>query len=453
MPPPLPLRTLDPAIEVLCAPISEADPCGPDLDAAGDAEYHNFLAQVEGVLPTSFFSPEDDKPFDPSSIDLPAQIAPIDKLTERSGDIRLLAIRARLLILGRDIAGFALTLAAIAEWLDGFWDVVHPRPEDADFTARRTAISALDLPTVTFPLQYTALFEGRRAGPITYRSWLVANGEIKSRETDVAVSAATITEALASADPAAIAAARKHVALLDTSVQRICRAFEAHGSPAILQNLPAQLRKMHAFIDPHAVIDTAAAPVSATGDDPLRPQHPAAGELATASLTSHADAKQALAAIAEYYGRAEPSSPALPLVRQAHQLIGKSFLEIITVLVPSHVDQAAFQIGTAQVFDLPVNKISFLSANPADIEVSVADGVAPADSNSFGPEGRSYRAESRGQALALLESVQRYFRYSEPSSPVPMLCERARALAERDFMSVLEDVLPKSALKAFNSDR
>jgi type VI secretion system protein ImpA len=197
----------------------------------------------------------------------------------------------------------------------------------------------------------------------------------------------------------------------------------------------------------------AAAPVSATGDDPLRPQHPASGELATASLTSHADAKLALAAIAEYYGRAEPSSPALPLVRQAHQLIGKSFLEIITVLVPSHVDQAAFQIGTAQVFDLPVNKISFLSANPADIEVSVADGVASADSNRFGAEGRSYRAESRGQALALLESVQRYFRYSEPSSPVPMLCERARALAERDFMSVLEDVLPKSALKAFNSDR
>ena len=191
MPPPLPLRTLDPAIEVLCAPISEADPCGPDLDAAGDAEYHNFLAQVEGVLPAWLLSPEDDKPFDPSSIDLPAQIAPIDKLTERSGDIRLLAIRARLLILGRDIAGFALTLAAIAEWLDGFWDVVHPCPEDADFTARRTAISALDLPTVTFPLQYTALFEGRRAGPITYRSWLVANGEIKSRETDVAVSAAT----------------------------------------------------------------------------------------------------------------------------------------------------------------------------------------------------------------------------------------------------------------------
>jgi len=60
---------------------------------------------------------------------------------------------------------------------------------------------------------------------------------------------------------------------------------------------------------------------------------------------------------------------------------------------------------------------------------------------------------SRAQALAMLESVQRYFRHTEPSSPVPMLCERARVLAERDFMGVLEDVLPKSALKAFNADR
>jgi type VI secretion system protein ImpA len=447
VPPPLPPQ--DPVVAALCAPISAADPCGADLDATGDAEYLNFMAQVEGVLPTSFFSPEDGKPFDPSSIDLPEQIAPIDKLLARTSDIRLLAIRARLLVLNRDIAGFAQTLAAIAQWLDGFWDAVHPRPDGENLMARRTAVSALDLPTVVFPLQYCTLFEGRRVGPITYRSWIVANGEIKSRATDAAVSAATITESLASADPAAMAVARAHLAMLDTSVQRICRAFGTQGGSTILENLPAQLRKMRAFIDPQAADSAGAAPDPAAGDDPLRP-HPASGEPG-ASLTSHADAKQALAAIAEYYGRSEPSSPALPLVRQAHQLIGKSFLEIMTILMPSHVDKAAFQIGTGQVFDLPVNKISFLSANPADVEVSVADGLAP--SNSEHIAGRAYRAESRGQALALLESVQRYFRYTEPSSPVPMLCERARALAERDFMGVLEDVLPKSSLKAFDSNR
>jgi type VI secretion system protein ImpA len=53
----------------------------------------------------------------------------------------------------------------------------------------------------------------------------------------------------------------------------------------------------------------------------------------------------------------------------------------------------------------------------------------------------------------LLDDVQRYFRLSEPSSPVPMLCDRARAMVERDFMSLLRDVLPKAALRNLNADK
>jgi hypothetical protein len=34
-----------------------------------------------------------------------------------------------------------------------------------------------------------------------------------------------------------------------------------------------------------------------------------------------------------------------------------------------------------------------------------------------------------------------------------MLCERARALAERDFMGVLRDVLPKDVLRSVNEER
>jgi len=36
---------------------------------------------------------------------------------------------------------------------------------------------------------------------------------------------------------------------------------------------------------------------------------------------------------------------------------------------------------------------------------------------------------------------------------VPMLCERARAFAESDFMAVLRDVLPKAALKDIGADK
>ena len=68
---------------------------------------------------------------------------------------------------------------------------------------------------------------------------------------------------------------------------------------------------------------------------------------------------------------------------------------------------------------------------------------------SAGPNATPQRVQvrSRAQAIALLDQVQRYFQLSEPSSPVPMLCERARAFAERDFMAVLREVLPKAALR------
>jgi type VI secretion system protein ImpA len=446
---------LDPAVEALCAPVSEIDPCGPDLDLLGDAEYLNFLAQVEGILPTSFFSLDDGKPFDPSTIDLHGQLAATDALLARSRDIRLLAIRARLLALGRDIAGFAVTVAAIAEWLDRFWDTVHPRAHGEDLTARRTTISALDLPTVIFPLQYTTLFEGRRVGSITYRGWIVATGEIKARKEEVAVSAASISEAIANADPAALAAVRSHLTLLNRSVDRIRRAFEAHGSSADLDGLPVLVRKMRTFIDPRAASGIDAALGQTASDDPSRQKAEGfSAGAAAASLTSIVDAKQALAAIAEYYTHSEPSSPALPLVRQAHQLIGKSFLEIMTILVPSHVEKAAFQIGTNPVFDLPVSKLSSLSASAVSTDVSAgADADLAGPAAVAGSANSASRIGSRAQALALLDSVQHYFRHAEPSSPVPMLCERARALAQRDFMGVLEDVLPKSALKTLNADR
>lgn len=450
--PPAADSTLAAAVAALCDPLTADDPCGPDLDQAGDSEYLNFFAQVEGVLPTSFFSLEDGKPFDPSTIDLRAQVTEADRLLTRTRDIRLLAIRARLLVLNRDIAGFSVTMTAIAECLDRFWDRVHPLPEGEGLTARRTAISAFDLPTVIFPLQYAPLFEGRRAGSIAYRAWITATGEVKSRTGEAGPSAAAITEAIASADPADLADARNHLALLDQSVQRIRNIFAANGI-ALLDALGDLVRKMRALIDPRA---------ASVGISDREGSHPAddrqAALIGAVALTSISDAARALAAVGDYYARSEPSSPVLPLVRQAHQLIGKSFLEIMSILVPTHVEKAAFQIGTNPVFDLPVNKLPSVSTARITSNDLPANDQDTSDQDasvavSATPSAAAYRAGSRSQALALLESVQRYFRHAEPSSPVPMLCQRALALADRDFMGVLEDVLPKSALKALNAER
>ena len=423
-----------PAAAELCIPLAGDDPCGPDLDFAGDADYLNFFAQAEGILPSSFFSSDDGRPFDRSSVDLPGQVEAINPLWERSRDLRLLVLRARLLILDRDLGRFALTIAAIANWLDQFWDHVHPTAAGDDFGARAATLGALDLPTVVFPLQYAPLCEGRRIGAVTYRAWMIASGEVKPRAGEQKHPQAALTEAIVDAQPDALAAMRGHVALLKTSLGRIRDAFMMRGSSVGLESLPAMVDKIQQFVDPRAALreeskveTTEGEHVSPSGDAP-------------ASL---ADAQEALAAIAAYYSRSEPSSPTLPLVRQAHQLIGKSFFEVMSILVPTQMEKAAFQIGADQFFELPVSKLSKLPEGaPEGLPSAAQSGGSP-----------RYHVESRAQAIALLEQVQRFFRHSEPSSPVPMLCDRARALAERDFMGVLREVLPKAALKTFGAEK
>jgi type VI secretion system protein ImpA len=436
---------LDPEVAGLCTPFSSTDPCGPDLDMEGDSDYLNFFAGVEGILPTTFFSLEDGSPFDRSTVDIKGQLGAIKPLLARTRDIRLLTVQARLLILNKDLRGFAVNLAAVAYWLDKFWDAVHPRPQPGDSVARSAAVGTLDLPTVVFPLQYAPLVEARRHGPISYRTWMIATGEVKPRTGEIQLPQATVTEAISTADPEVLAATRTNVALVKTSLDSIRNVFLTNGESAGLDKLSALIATIRGFIDPEATAADAGAAADTTSDltDVV------AGEAGPAP-TSLAQASEALAAIASYYGRSEPSSPILLLVRQAHHLIGKSFFEVMNILIPAHVEQAAFHIGADQFFDLPLEKLS----NFAEVPPVPNDGGGQSIEESPPAEpAPRYTVTSRAQAIALLDQVHRYFRRSEPSSPVPMLCDRARALAERDFMGVLRDVLPKDALRSVNEER
>jgi len=437
----------DPRIAAFCTPFSQADPCGPDLDMEGDSEYLNFFAGVEGVLPTTFFSLEDGSPFDRSTVDIQGQLDAIAPLLARTRDIRLLLVRARLLILNKDLGGFALSLAAVAYWLDRFWNDVHPRPQDD--AARSGAISTLDLPTVIFPLQYAPLVEARRLGQISYRSWMIATGEAKARTGEATLAQAAIMEAISTADPDVLTTARNNLGLIKSSLDTIRNAFLAHGESPGLDKLPTLAAAIRGLIDPQAA--TAAAETADASDVAAA----AAGDVGP-TPNSLAQVSEALAAIADYYSRAEPSSPILLLIRQAHQLIGKSFFEIMNILIPGHVEKAAFQIGADQFFDLPLEKLSTFAdvpAVPADVPAVPAEGASePAEESAAAAAAPRYAVASRAQAIALMDLVHRYFRRSEPSSPVPMLCERARTLAERDFMGVLRDVLPKDALRNIHEE-
>lgn len=57
---------------------------------------------------------------------------------------------------------------------------------------------------------------------------------------------------------------------------------------------------------------------------------------------------------------------------------------------------------------------------------------------------------TRGDALRLLDLVCDYYRKNEPSSPLPLLIARARRLAEKDFLEILQDLAPDGLGQAQN---
>src|SRR5262249_48923954 len=163
-------------IASLISSVSEREPCGPDLDLAGDPDYMNFVARAEGLFPASFFSDSDGRPFDRTSIDFKAEVATIKSLLARTRDIRLLIILAKFCILNRDLEDFSIAIDAIRKLLSDRWDDVHPRGDNGMFGARMAVIDTLDdLAPVILPLQYTGLVRDARIGDVSYRTYMIAS--------------------------------------------------------------------------------------------------------------------------------------------------------------------------------------------------------------------------------------------------------------------------------------
>jgi len=61
-------------------------------------------------------------------------------------------------------------------------------------------------------------------------------------------------------------------------------------------------------------------------------------------------------------------------------------------------------------------------------------------------EEPQFWANTRPEAVALIEKVIAYYKVAEPTSPVPLLLERAIYLSSKSFMELLSEVLPRGAL-------
>jgi type VI secretion system protein ImpA len=411
------------------AAVSDDAPCGPDLEAEGDAEFMNFMATVEGQLPAAFFS------FDRKSIDFAAAMANGGKLLARSHDARLLVLLAKLAILNRDLEGFAHWIAVLARLLADHWDDAHPRGEDGDFIARISQISTLDDgPVVVLPLQYTPLAETQREGVLTYRAQMVAQGEANKREGEILLDAAAIDKVLLNADMSRLTQSLRSLLSLKTSIALIRttlietvgfeQALNFEALAPLVERMAAFLQAAVALRDPSMAAPEARPDDAAAGSDTGAPSAPSA-------FASLADVDAALGAALAYFEKREPSSAAVLLIGQARQLLGKNLYDVMKLLAPAHAEAARIFVGADASFMVPVNSIL---ATAGSAEAPERPEIAP--------------AETRAAALALVDAVSAHLRKAEPSSPAPYLLDRAKALASRDFLSLLKDMLTEGALNA-----
>jgi type VI secretion system protein ImpA len=90
----------------------------------------------------------------------------------------------------------------------------------------------------------------------------------------------------------------------------------------------------------------------------------------------------------------------------------------------------------------PLQRIERVLASQSAARSGGSDLPAEAAPSQPAAVGAPGVIRSRQDAIRALDAVSEFFRNNEPSSPIPMLVERAKRLVAKDFLEVLADVAP-----------
>ena len=438
----------DVELETRTAPIGDALPCGPDLDAEDDDAFANFMSASELSLPDQYFVEDHEgtrKPFFTDErfkdVNLDVSIAAANKFLKRTHDLRLLCLLAKIQIFNRKTVDFQRTLETIATLLERYRDTLHPGPASGLRTGILERLN--EHYTVVTALNSAPLFRSRRFGVVSWQSYQAAvrdaGGNPEGADTS-STDRVLIEEC--KADPSPVEATQAAFGSLAQAIARIRAACaEAPDGPPDLQRLTAAVTRIR------GLLDRINPPVQAEGTESvptdLTEEPGDVGDATTFATT--AQAVQALAVATRYIVETEPSNPALLLLRQAQALVGKSFLDTLATLLPDHVGRATVNVASLPIFSLPLAQLD--ESGKASDDTSRSGDEEESDAEDQRPLPPAPRIGSRSEAFAVLDRVGAYYRAVEPSSPIPLLIQAARDFAGKDFLSLIKTMLPDSVLR------
>ena len=324
-------------LEAILKPVSEASPCGDDLEYDADftaleaAARHKAEQQFgDSVIPAV---PPEWRAVKTQALDL----------LHRTKDVRVLVLLLRALTRLDGIGGFVHGIKALLAALESFWDAIHPlldADDNNDPTMRLNALAPLtDTEMLLRDLHDARLASSRSVGTLLVRDVEVALGKLTARDDDTTYGQAQIDGVLAevfAAEPelreACCGAADCVTQLQNALNQRLGSAHSVDFKPLReVAMVVQQLARRIAQSSTEGATDD-----SASGAEPGvdAPSGAPARVGARGEIASRQDAVNTLNRVITYLEQSEPGNPAPLLIKRAQRLIGVSFLDIMADLAP-----------------------------------------------------------------------------------------------------------------------
>lgn len=365
-------------LETLLAPLSEEDPCGPDLEY--DAEFGEMDRAAQSTSEKQFGDTiVAAEPPDWKDVKKRAKA-----LLSRTKDMRVVAHWARASLNQDGLVAFEFALRILRSYLETYWDSVHPgldHDDNDDPTYRTNTLLALcDEQGLLKDLRDAPLVASRAVGRFSFRdveraaealeSWDTNSGsddaEGEDGESGTSVPTLAVIEAAFTgteiqgiqATEDAIRLSAEHIVEIEKFVtEKVGINFAVSLAPPrlLLEELDkfvvGQLERRGVFANQAEEDDDQSGgwdqPASdqagaedASGGDSSGNAFAAQGYRVSGKIASRKDAIKALDDVCDFYEENEPSSPLPLLIRRAQRLASKSFLDILRDLAPDAVAQA-----------------------------------------------------------------------------------------------------------------
>lgn len=317
-------------VDDLLVPVAGDDPVGPDLSYDPD----------RGVIEACFesgFSEDGDT----SDVNWADVINRICKQLERTKDIWLPVYMMRAGAISGRLNVVATGAEVLAGLLEAYWDTVHPQLDEYGLQGRITPCGSLArIPEFLRPLRKIVLVSHPRLG--SYSAVDLERFEVNGDgESDFGMFRAAINDI----DRSELVEVMEKLTGIKSALERVDRTFASQtgGDGPNLQPTYDTLDQIRRAVAAYAGAGegTTDAETKVGEPDIGSPQDTASSTpRGVGRIDSREDVIRALDAIAEYYGRREPSSPIPVVLQRARQWVPLDFLAILEDIAPGGLDEA-----------------------------------------------------------------------------------------------------------------